>query len=276
MDYRCIACDYKTVRKYDYNKHLSSAKHLINLKSQKPDEIAKDLKEAHNDKLIIMKNLSDEKDKRLDDKDKMIDILREEINTYKMILNTCAISNKNVSPITYLITNYKDAPVLTSFNDMPRLKTSSLIKFKDEEPYATKLAYYKKHGLLVKHISECIISVYKMEDKSKQAVWNTDTSRLTYIIRKLVPDNTINWSVDKKGNQTCELLIDPILTYINEELTTYMTNIYDDMADMNQQQIEDTAETLLHCANIKKEIDDKILSNNILKEISPAFFLNKT
>ena len=71
------------------------------------------------------------------------------------------------------------------------------------------------------YIGDIIIKNYKKVNSAKQSVWNSDTDRLTYVIRTLLKNNKFQWQLDKKGIDTANHMINPILQYIKTKLEQF-------------------------------------------------------
>jgi hypothetical protein len=80
--------------------------------------------------------------------------------------------------------------------------------------------YHFENDTLDKFIGDIIIKQYIKEDPKVQSVWNTDVSRLAYLVRELI-NNKKEWSIDKGGNKVTEYIIKPILDFIKIEIEKY-------------------------------------------------------
>src|SRR5207249_8087833 len=119
--------------------------------------------------------------------------------------------------LTYIATNYKTAPALQALDDYSQIQQ----KYNDSK-FIETLIYNFNHNKLDKYLGDMIIKFYKKEDPSQQSLWNSDTSRLTYIIKELLNNNNSDWLVDKKGIKTCNYIIDPLLQYIDVIIKKYL------------------------------------------------------
>lgn len=79
---------------------------------------------------------------------------------------------------------------------------------------------YYDDNKLVQFIGDYLVKEYLNKEPTKQSLWTTDLSRLTYIISEARKNGNI-WSYDKKGVQTKKIIIEPILQYIRNELYNY-------------------------------------------------------
>ncbi len=130
------------------------------------------------------------------------------------------------------------------------------------------------HKKLNKFIGNYIITAYKKENPEKQSLWNTDSSRLTFVIKELITNKSSKWKVDKKGVKTKKYLINPTLEYIKKMLENENISLIKKMEDTYRNNLEEIIEKVRIIADINKNIKDGILSNEILKFISPHFYFD--
>jgi hypothetical protein len=70
---------------------------------------------------------------------------------------------------------------------------------------------YDKEKKLIPYLGDIIIKYYKKENPKDQSIWNSDTTRLNYLIRELI-DTELTWTCDKAGLKVNEFIIIPLLT----------------------------------------------------------------
>ena len=219
--------------------------------------------------------LKDEKiiehSKLIDQKDETISILMTE-NTYlkSIVNNSGAIIKTSISTVAYVIKNYKEAPALKSLEDYSTIHCEQ-----DNTEFVENLIYEHNHNKLHIYISEFIIKTYKKEDPSKQSIWNSDTSRLTYLIRDIITNNKVDWKIDKKGIKTTKFIIEPVLEYIDVQIREYIENFNIDYSFDSARSAENKMMKLKFATEILKNIEDNILTDEILKYIAPHFYLTK-
>ena len=211
-----------------------------------------------------------EQNKLIDQKDEMINVLKSEVAHLKSIVNnTGSIIKTSVSAMAYVINNYEDAPALES------LKDYSAIQYEQNNTeFVENLIYEHNNNKLHIYISDFIIKTYKKDDPAKQSLWNSDTSRLTYLIREIIVNNKVDWKVDKKGIKTTKFIIEPILEYIDIQIREYMQS-YSVNRRISAKEAEKQMMKMKSGTEILKNIETKILSEEILKHITPHFFLTK-
>ena len=251
------ACDEKNKLKDDYegkNKYLlEKLNEQIKISEQK-DEIIK------------------QKDEIIKQKDETLAIIKSEVAHLKMIVNNSgSIVKTSVSTMAYVIKNFKEAPALELMKDQ------SAISFEqDNIEFVENLIHESDHNKLHTYIGDFIIKTYKKEDPTKQSIWNSDTSRLTYLIREIMTNNKVDWKIDKKGIKTVKFIIMPILEYIDQQVRDYVENFDIDYHSDSVRIAENKMMKLKSATEIIKNIEDKVLSEEILKYIAPHFYLNRT
>ena len=145
---------------------------------------------------------------------------------------------------------------------------------KDDDKIIPILIYNYNHKTINEYLGDMLIQIYKKQDPNQQAVWNTDYTRLNYLIKELIDNSTSDWIVDKKGIKTKKYLINPLLGYIKPMLLAYQNKIFNKINEGNSNQCEKRMNDMSTIAEIIRTIDDGNLGNGILKYISPHFYLD--
>jgi len=235
------------------------------------------LEEYHKEELEICKNelnnlreIIKQKDETLNHFVDTISILKSEVAHLKAIVNnTGSIIKTSVSTMAYVINNYKDAPALESLKDYSAIQYEQ-----DNTVFIENLIYEHNSNKLHVYISDFIIKTYKKDDPTQQSLWNSDTSRLTYLIREIITINKVDWKVDKKGIKTAKFIIEPILEYIDTQVRNYVQS-YEVNHKISAKEAERQMMKLKSGMEIIKSIETKVLSDEILKYITPHFYLTK-
>ena len=193
-------------------------------------------------------------------------------NTNLTITNNNKITNTyNISIKNYLQQNYPNAPALNGITDYSKLKYDT-----EYDDFIDALVYNQNNSHLKKYIGDFIVCSYKKNDLSIQSIWSSDISRLTYIIKELLANNESIWNHDYKGIKIKKYIIDPLLKYIKEYIDEYWIKNIDNFKTVNIEQLNKFNKTYSTIYQIKKDIDGDILGNNIVKYITPHFYINKT
>lgn len=177
----------------------------------------------------------------------------------------------SMSTLSYLIKNYNNVPLLKKLEEYDAIKYDY-----DDDKFIEVIIYEHKNKHLDAYIGNFIVESYKKEDPSEQSIWNSDTSRLTYLIKFILENNEIDWQVDKKGVKTNECIIVPVLDHINDCLSTYLLKPSVDFCmNSSHRELTEYKNNVNYIMEIRKSIETQTLNNNILKYIAPHFYLNK-
>jgi len=241
----------------DYKTSSGLSKHIIKcpLKNDKVGQLEKENGELSN-KITALEN----------DKKQMarqIEIMQTLFQTNNQL------TKPSVNSITYVVNRYGDAPPLLALDDYSELNDS------DEMELIDVLIHYHKKNKLDKFIGEFIVKMYKKDDPAEQSIWNSDTTRLTYIVKELIKNNKSSWTIDKKGIKTKEFIIDPLLEYLKPLVKTYMLKLPKQLKKTRPDNILTLNKNAVLAAEVLNEINTGVLANNIIKQIAPHFYLNK-
>ena len=242
---KSITCDFclKSFSRLDnLNRHLKSCK-----KKSKFEQEQIDYKKKCNEKDQIIADLSKANSK----------------------LSTTAANQSKVikSGIKYIKSNFINAPpLITDKNSIKMIEDYS-----DKiEKTISMLLYKYNHKQLDCYIRDIIVKIYIKDDKKMQSIWNTDTSRLKYLIRGKYK-NKQHWLDDTNGNQIIEIVIKPILNKIFELMKDYMLSKY----NLFPNDFLAEAESRGIAAECVKSIrDDKIYEQRVLQLIAHYFKLS--
>ncbi|ARF12563.1 zinc finger protein [Klosneuvirus KNV1] len=231
-------------------------------------KIEEDKKKLEEDKY----KLEEDKNKLEDDKKQLNGIIE---HYQKTIDGAGLIIKTSVSALSYVVKNYKNAPVLEKLTDY------SYITYKDDKDDADiieMLYTYHETKTLYKYLGDIIIKAYKKEDPNNQSLWASDPSRLTYIVRELINSKS-EWLVDKGGIKTTKYIIKPLMDYLDkyivnyqDKLATYMVQNITIMSIAETEKISRIQDNYLH---VLQEIRNNILQPAILKYIAPYFHVTK-
>lgn len=142
--------------------------------------------------------------------------LEEDTIYYKKLIDGAGIlANKSMSTLSYILKNYPNAPKLSKLEDYSYLEQNDT----DGSFDLLEMVFtHNKHGTLHKYLGNFIVNAYTKINPNEQSIWNSDSTRLTYIIRDLL-DTSLDWRVDKKGILTKCQIIDPLLVYLQNLLS---------------------------------------------------------
>lgn len=309
MLYKCNICTYESKRKDLYQKHLDTKLHI-----NKTQDNTRHCNICDKDMVVTLENfnshimtcvdnklneykniISHFKEKNIEYKEKLIDsenkyknleikydnldkefkgyLLTNKNVIYNYINNTNNTVN-SISSYNYVNKYFDTAPELAKITDYNLYdKTQNVF-------YIRELIFYYKEKTLPKFIGDHIIKLYKKENPKEQSVRNTDTTRLSYIVR-IISNKILEWKIDKDGNEFKKITVDPLLDYINNDIIESRKMINQKIKEHDSPYCDyNELSRLLSDSHIlydiNKEIEIGKLCNDILKYVSPNFYLNKT
>jgi len=185
----------------------------------------------------------------------------------KIIENTTKANKYAMSTFNYLAKTFVNTPVLKRI----RGEQMDTIMYNDHNTdddfrLVECLVYYHRFKRLHEYIGDTIVAIYKKDDPETQSIWNSDTQRLSYIIRTIVDDD-IEWKKDNGGKKVLKLVIAPILNYISDKTKLYITML-------PEEQYHPIAfnKLITDADMLSRELEDKkTLGSMVLKYITPFF-----
>jgi hypothetical protein len=296
MTYNCKVCVYNTKDNETYIRHLQSKKHNDILIQNNIIEKAVNNKQVvcqycletfahkssmsrHRTKCRInnttckvekCKSDLEQVNEKLNLAAKEIAMLKECIDEYKEMLreknNITVNNNVSVNALTFVTRHYNQAPAITMFNKM------ELIKGADTKSSIGNIAvHYFKRNELVMYISRLIIFHYKKKDPQLQSIWNTDTSRLAYLVRDNCSSKA-EWTVDKGGLKVEQNTVMPIINCIKVETKKILLEKYD---GDDGREAADLVDKKLNATLLLYEINNGTLGRKIVQYLAPHFQLDK-
>jgi hypothetical protein len=260
--YECTYCNNIYSRANSLARHKKACGEKHTLKQQYETRI-KELS-------TTVKLLKKDKNKNCKFFYKELDHYKEEAKYYRYLFEEAGgIVKKSISSASYIQQTYVNAPPIKplSIKDLIGLE-------QDKKKLANNILYTYRHDTIDKYIGDQIIAICTKENPYKQFIWNTDSSRFTYMIRNVINKVSV-WQIDKGGLSTSRYLIDPIMLEIKELMINhYKTECQIKDGDDAEKciQITNDSNTIL---NIIENINDKIINNKILRYITPPFAFRK-
>jgi hypothetical protein len=239
--YNCDSCDSKFTTRQALSRHrkyrCGGAK----------DELDKDKK------IIELTN-------ELKKQSVSISELKEQNRSLQYIAKTAISTTKtSVNALTFVTTTYFNAPILAPMPDYLPIKD-----YCGDLPVGKVIADLYDDGNLVKYLGKILIQYYKKNDPEEQSFWNSDCSRLTYLIRTIVGEKP-EWIGDKRGVQLKEHIIKPLLEFIEKEVNELVYN----------SKYKKTVETLNSCSRLMLDIKNSVISDELLRYLAPHFAFPK-
>lgn len=136
-------------------------------------------------------------------------------------INTQALTNKkSVNMLSYAMKYFKDAPPIELLEGE---KLNNLITYDGNEEIHRAIISSFNLKKLHMFIGDMIINVYKKDNPKDRSFWLTDRSRLSFIIKTIVDNETKSlWVADKSGKKLTTYVITPILDQIRKILLNYI------------------------------------------------------
>jgi uncharacterized C2H2 Zn-finger protein len=203
--------------------------------------------------------------KNLPDK-KLIDVLKqqnEELKKDKEYLknttsDAVAAVKFSTSALSFIMQNYSNAPLLKAMPNYLAIKNDC-----GERELAVVVCEFYKDGTLVRYLAQFFLDYYKKEKPEEQTFWNTDCSRLSYIVHTIVGDEP-SWIADKKGVKLKEQVIKPLFDNIEKELYDFIKNPKN-IKDIN---------VINSCSLLIQDIQSSVICDELIRFLAPHFQLS--
>jgi hypothetical protein len=185
-------------------------------------------------------------------------------------------NNMNVaseSALRYITKNFPNAPVLER-KDIPKLIEYDNAKEPEKDKLAEEWICAEKTGSLTPAIGKIIINIYKPDDPAFQPAWNSDVERLTFYRRALNDKKVGTWVTDKKGIDTSNEIIKPMLEHIEQQLVAYNEK------HPTPEEIQRFGQIIMEHVETSHKIISRLrdgqLETAVLRFCAPHFSINKT
>jgi hypothetical protein len=278
--YKCEGCENTFKTSSSFSRHrLHRCPNLKNplILAPNKDKIKYENKNEKSDYEKLKEELL-KKDEDLQKKDDDIKYLKSLVEKAGKIADTTTKiadqNSKNVAKsmnaLSYIMKNYPNAPGIESIKQLDY----TTIRSGDNDTTTTIAAYYDD-GLLDKYLAEFVVAYYKTDDLSKRSFWGSDVSRTTFITRVMSGTN-LQWIYDMKGKCVGKSIIEPMLEHIKAESLAFIDQVPTKLLKLS---VADGLKLTAVQKSAYKAIDDinsGMLKQNIIREISPYFYLNKT
>lgn len=180
----------------------------------------------------------------------------------------------NISVKNYVQRHYPNAPALMGMADYSRLTYDDNGK-ENKDEFVDTLVYEHKNSALHKYLGDFIVGYYKKENPSEQSMWTSDTSRLTYIIKELLFNKKSIWNHDYKGTKTKNYIVTPLLQHMKKYLDEYWIEHLKHFKTTNLDNLNKLDAIYRNIYDIKKNVDNGTLSNDIIRYMAPHFYMDK-
>ena len=282
LSYNCQFCDNSYLNASNLTKHMKSClkkKQLVDEFVCKENNMKREIEDlrktimAQNDIIkckdeIIAKEIV-HKDDIVKNKDETILILTHENKNLKTILSSAGtLVEKSMSTFNFINTHYNEAPALKAITDVPSLHSN----LAENKIVQAIISEFRSHTL-VSFLGKLIVKNHKKEDPKLQAIWNSDADRLTYIIRTILKNNSMQWEVDKKGVNTIAYIIQPILDYIKKQMKNYIQTCDIGTRADKTDKVMAITNRMEDAFKIMTIVKNGTLAEDILKFIAPRLYV---
>ncbi len=180
-----------------------------------------------------------------------------------------------MSTKTCVSTFMKDAPPIEHLSDTK----STLLLFHTSSKIEDDFIFYHDKKILHQFLGDIIVKEYKKNNPFVQSFWSTDTTRLTFVIKKIFEDESNSkWIIDKNGTNLNTFIITPLVQKVKKILQSYIKICHKKCTEIATDPLtridESITNNMLKANEIIQNINTKQISSEILKYISPYFNLD--
>lgn len=304
MSYFCKICNYKTDRKYRYERHLGTQKHEqkvsiyeatqkanANLGQSKMYKCKKCGKEySHRPSLTRHRKKCGGNDDLQDSVAGQVNALKEQMNEMmrqfeerenkfeekeqKLVEELKKLKKNNGVP---QITNYNF--IQQNFGNAPVLKTLDLdaeefALFEDENEFMDTLEHHYNNGIMDRYLGDYVIRKYKTENPAEQAMWNTDKARNNYLIRDMIDENGPYWCEDASAREIKNRVIRPLLKKIDQLIRKRMKALDSDN-QCGKGYLQKALSRMQKLSAMQTEAKYDNMAQKIIRYITPVFHLDQ-
>lgn len=308
--FECKSCDYSSTRSADLERHKMTKKHIANIElaleavTKQKNELEKiksisseSYKDSSDEEIIDVlsckfcnKKFSHKQSKYRHEKschrknlfddcaDKdiskfiqyMMDKDKEILKLHDIIATQASASGKSASTLSYIVKHFNKAPPIKKLGNKEAIK---LLEYDVPENYtsADMFVYKHKSKILHEHLGKIIVNEYKTKNPGDQSFWNSDSARLSFIVRQAI-NLEGEWIADKSGLKIKNLIVSPMLDIVKEAMKKYVKEKGKLIENGNES--IDLLDDMGNANEIITEIAQGHLHKEILKFISPHFNLD--
>lgn len=291
MEYLCNICNYKTNDRSNYHKHLKSQKHIktsekstntfgdsirceiCNIVFTRRSSLIRHISKCRDNVLLTeLKNLKKENEQFK----VMTDHLKEKEEIYRsendLLRKLLVQSDRSDNSLPTLL--YKHCDNAPPIYTIPASKVEELEISKDR--LVKEFISAERHKILHEKLGKFIVMHYKKDNIEDQSIFNTDTARLSYMIRELIFDDITRWVPDKNGLKATKYMITPLLDHVKDLLLEHQKIYFNKIPhNTSMGQMENMIGDNRTLIKIVTEIDDRSLEKRILRFVSPYLKFEK-
>ena len=280
----CCKCGFST--NCNLKAHLLTQKHIANIQNKNIainmekikvyccdhcDKFYKSKQSLNNhklkiDKMMLVKQIHDNTVKENNDLKKIVN------DSLLIAKQNSQTAKKSMNILTYAKLYLKDGKPINMLNDDDLLQ---VIKYKNPEnnemtnEIYVKTAVHKfNHHIFHSFVGDMIVEYYKPKTKMSANLISTDTSRLSFIIMQKITKGKIEkkeWINDKSGKKFTEFVLTPVIDAVKQTLVEFIE--FKKTKEFN----EGILCLMAKCVELKRDIEVKKFTNQILKYVAPHF-----
>lgn len=227
IDYYCHVCNYKTDRKSNLDSHFTTLNHKKNVIARREAKRAVNtcplcnLKIGNTDFNVHIVNCCGYEKSKLknecletvvDSKEEVVDILKTQLEHVNEESKKDRELIRKMTNLAFLNKYNNDAPVIEERKEFSGKIYEEIIYFYDQ-----LIEYNSKQKLHVL-VADLVLEDIKKADPTQQFVWCTDVQRSNCLMHTKKKKKNV-WVLDKKGEEMCNKLIDPVINKIKGFIT---------------------------------------------------------
>ena len=307
--HECNICNFSSSRLADLDRHKKTKKHIANADKILKESI-KNKKHISVDDCSDNKTLSESfsctfcskifthlqskcrhekhycKKKKPDvsSKDEEITELKQQVKSLLDLVATTTtnfmglmkdntdLASKSVSTTSYVVKHFDKAPPIKKLGNKKAIK---LLEYNVPKNYTPgdMIIFNQKSDMLDKYLGNIIVDEYKTENPEDQSFWNSDSVRLSFVVREVLKSGDDEWITDKSGIKLTTLIITPMLDTVKDIMKEYVKK-HSVILGEDDYENPDIVGNLTSANDIITNINKNTLHTEILRYIAPHFNLN--
>jgi hypothetical protein len=286
--FKCMFCLYSTLKKTDYNKHITTNKHLKNVDEyNRKNNNNENSIQINQTSIQLNQDLNQNKLDIIDSNQKLYmqqdnefkqQILEQNEELRKKIEQLERVNNQNTNKIvkearalkksilTILNTNFKDTPSIDYIKeDEFKNELESEYKCKLDDPnnkLFMRIFNDYENKRLIETLSNLILKVIKKEDQKLQSVFNIDSSRGNYATK--IEDYWLN---DKSGLQLKKYTLEMVIKYMLNILDKFRLTLVGIRKENIKKPCIEKSDFLMKYSTLLLELNSFLLNTNTHKKV---------
>jgi hypothetical protein len=264
IKYNCEKCNFESLQKCDFNKHLLTQKHIKNSVKEIDNNILNKITnlEKHNEEVKKQNEAVIKQNEELKQKIERLEEINNQ-NTNKIVKEARAIKK---SILTILNTNFRDTPSIDYIKeDEFKVELEAEYKTTIDDPenrLFMRIFSDYENKKLVKSLSDIILKIVKKEDKKYQSVFNIDSARGNYATKI---ENC--WFNDKSGLQLKKYTLEMVIKYMLNVLDKFRLKLCEVRKENIKKSTREQSDFIMKYQSILLEVNAFLTNSNTHKKI---------